>query len=34
MPTWNPWGRNGDWRRCRDAIAADAAADVCGLQEV
>jgi endonuclease/exonuclease/phosphatase family metal-dependent hydrolase len=35
--TWNLWGRNGDWRRRRDAIAAviaDAAPDVCGLQEV
>jgi endonuclease/exonuclease/phosphatase family metal-dependent hydrolase len=35
--TWNLWGRDGDWRRRRDAIAAviaDAAPDVCGLQEV
>jgi endonuclease/exonuclease/phosphatase family metal-dependent hydrolase len=35
--TWNLWGRNGDWARRRDAIAtviADAAPDVCGLQEV
>jgi len=35
--TWNLWGRNGDWRRRFDAIAsviADAAPDVCGLQEV
>jgi endonuclease/exonuclease/phosphatase family metal-dependent hydrolase len=35
--TWNLWGRAGDWRRRRDAIAAviaDAAPDVCGLQEV
>lgn len=37
MLTWNLWGRNGDWRRRLDAIAAviaDAAPDVCGLQEV
>jgi endonuclease/exonuclease/phosphatase family metal-dependent hydrolase len=35
--TWNLWGRAGDWRRRRDAIAAviaEAAPDVCGLQEV
>jgi endonuclease/exonuclease/phosphatase family metal-dependent hydrolase len=35
--TWNLWGRDGDWRGRRDAIAAfiaDAAPDVCGLQEV
>jgi endonuclease/exonuclease/phosphatase family metal-dependent hydrolase len=35
--TWNLWGRNGDWERRLDAIAtviADAAPDVCGLQEV
>ncbi len=35
--TWNLWGRNGDWRRRRDAIAAviaEVAPDVCGLQEV
>ncbi len=35
--TWNLWGRNGDWQRRRDAIAAviaEAAPDVCGLQEV
>jgi endonuclease/exonuclease/phosphatase family metal-dependent hydrolase len=35
--TWNLWGRDGDWRRRRDAIATvigDAAPDVCGLQEV
>ena len=35
--TWNLWGRNGDWRRRREAIGAviaDVAPDVCGLQEV
>jgi endonuclease/exonuclease/phosphatase family metal-dependent hydrolase len=35
--TWNLWGRGGDWRRRRDAIAAviaESAPDVCGLQEV
>lgn len=35
--TWNLWGREGEWRARRDAIAsviADAAPDVCGLQEV
>jgi endonuclease/exonuclease/phosphatase family metal-dependent hydrolase len=35
--TWNLWGRNGDWPRRRDAIAAtiaEARPDVCGLQEV
>jgi endonuclease/exonuclease/phosphatase family metal-dependent hydrolase len=35
--TWNLWGRQGDWRRRRDAIASvitDTAPDVCGLQEV
>jgi endonuclease/exonuclease/phosphatase family metal-dependent hydrolase len=35
--TWNLWGREGDWRARRDAIAtviANAAPDVCGLQEV
>jgi endonuclease/exonuclease/phosphatase family metal-dependent hydrolase len=35
--TWNLWGRGGDWRSRQDAIAAviaDAAPDVCGLQEV
>ena len=35
--TWNLWGRNGDWPRRLDAIAAtmaEAAPDVCGLQEV
>ena len=35
--TWNLWGRYGDWRRRLDAIAAviaEAAPDVCGLQEV
>jgi endonuclease/exonuclease/phosphatase family metal-dependent hydrolase len=35
--TWNLWGREGDWRRRRDAIAAviaETAPDVCGLQEV
>ena len=37
MLTWNLWGRNGDWSRRCDAIAAtlaEAAPDVCGLQEV
>ena len=35
--TWNLWGRDGDWRRRREAIAAviaESAAEVCGLQEV
>jgi endonuclease/exonuclease/phosphatase family metal-dependent hydrolase len=35
--TWNLWGRGGDWRSRRDAIAAviaESAPDVCGLQEV
>jgi hypothetical protein len=35
--TWNLWGRDGDWRRRRDSIAAmiaEAAAGSAGYSEI